>query len=351
MIIKQSEELIKDNLIVKCLAGSHAYGTSLPTSDIDYRGIFVADPINIRTPFFRINEAKDTTEEDTVIYELSQFMKLALDCNPNVVETLWVDQADIVFETPMYQLLRSYAPTLLSSKIAFTTTGYACAQLKRMKSHKKWIMNPQSKEPPSQLDFISLVHNFTSEKIFKIDLRNYYDNYRLVPYADYTYGVYQLDGYQTFDKNTGNLNTTFEGDIHTVGVPLFLIKFNKREYDIVKDKWSQYWEWKRNRNKTRSELEEQYGYDSKHALHLVRLMRMGEEALTMGQIIVKRPDAAELLEIRAGKWTYDELIKYADDKDRYIREVLYKTTSLPKAPNVKLAAKIMMDVQDMVWNG
>lgn len=139
MKIKQAQDLMKDNLIVKHYAGSLAYGTNLPTSDTDFRGIFVADPINVRTPFFRIDEAKDTTEEDTVIYELNQFMRLAIECNPNVVESLWVDESDVTFTTPAYEKLRSYAPALLSSKIAFTTSGYALAQLKRIKGHNKWI--------------------------------------------------------------------------------------------------------------------------------------------------------------------------------------------------------------------
>lgn len=261
MLIKQASELIKDNLIVKHYAGSIAYGTNLPTSDTDFRGIFVADPVNIRTPFYRIDEAKDKTEEDTVIYELSQFMRLALDCNPNIIETLWVDESDIVFTTPAYEKLRSYAPQLLSSKIAFTTSGYALAQLKRIKGHSKWINNPQPVDPPRQSDFISLVHNFTDQKIFKIDLNEHWAGYRLVPYAGGTFGVYKLDGYETFTKETGNLNTTFEGDSHNLGTPLYIIKFNANEYNTAKDTWQHYWDWKKNRNVVRSALEEAHGYD------------------------------------------------------------------------------------------
>lgn len=139
LVIKQPSEQIKDNLIVKHYAGSMAYGTNIETSDTDFRGIFIADPVNIRTPFYRIDECKDTSEEDTVIYELNQFMKLALDCNPNVVESLWIDVSDIVHTTPAYEWLRFHAPQLLSSKIAFTTSGYALSQLKRIKGHNKWI--------------------------------------------------------------------------------------------------------------------------------------------------------------------------------------------------------------------
>lgn len=139
MKVRSAQELMKDNLLVRHLGGSHAYGTSLPTSDVDYRGIFCADPVNVRTPFFPVREAEVQDEEDTKYYELAHFMKLCLDCNPNIVETLWVDDEDIVVRTPAYDLLRENREALLSSKVAFTFSGYALAQLKRIKGHNKWL--------------------------------------------------------------------------------------------------------------------------------------------------------------------------------------------------------------------
>ena len=93
MIYKQARpasELIKSNLIVKHYAGSHAYGTNIETSDVDFRGVFCADPINIRTSFYTMRETEDVTEEDTKLYELSHFMKLALDCNPQRLNNIWI---------------------------------------------------------------------------------------------------------------------------------------------------------------------------------------------------------------------------------------------------------------------
>lgn len=258
---RSAQTIMQTNMICKHYAGSHAYGTALPTSDVDFRGIFVGDPINIRTPFFRIEEVEDTSEEDTKLYELAQFMKLAVDCNPNIIETLWVDKSDLVHTTPAFEYLRSFAPQLLSSKIAFTTSGYALAQLKRIKGHNKWISNPQPEEPPHQVDFISLVHNFTGEKIFKINLHDYHKDYRLVPYSDNSFGIYYESGYETFNIDSGNLNTNYEGDSHKLGAPLYIVKFNKNEYNSAKEIWTNYWTWKKNRNVTRSALEEDFGYD------------------------------------------------------------------------------------------
>ena len=352
--IRPSNILMKNNMLVKHYAGSISYGTNLPTSDVDFRGVFCADPINIRTPFFTVRECEDVNEEDTKLYELSHFMKLCLDCNPNIVETLWVDDADITHRTPAYDLLREHRHSLLSSKIAFTTSGYAISQLKRIKGHNKWINNPQSVEPPKQIDFISLVQNFTEDKIFSIDLRDYHKGYRLIPYGYNIYGLIAMPGCQTY-SNDYTLNTTIdEEENETLSInrknPLFVIKFNKDEYNLAKDKHKNYWIWKENRNEARSELEEKYGFDTKHAMHLVRLLRMGVEALRDEGIVVKRPDAKELLDIRNGKWTYNEIVEYAEEMDNEVRNVWYKKTNLQKKPDIKFAANLLMNVQDIIWN-
>ncbi|KKK59508.1 hypothetical protein LCGC14_3033670, partial [marine sediment metagenome] len=103
-------------------------------------------------------------------------------------------------------------------------------------------------------------------------------------------------------------------------------------------------------NEVRSALEEEHGYDTKHAMHLVRLLRMGKEALEEGVLYVKRPDAAELLEIRDGAWTYDKCVAYAEDMDELIRGELYNKTILPKKPNLLNAANVLMETQRLIWN-
>jgi hypothetical protein len=207
-----------------------------------------------------------------------------------------------------------------------------------------------SKLPPQQVDYVSLVHNFTSAKTFKMQLRNYSDGHRLVPFSGDTYGVYKADGHSPYHETTGVLLSDYEGDSHDLGTPLFVVKFNRSVYEVAKENHNNYWTWKKNRNAKRSELEEKYGYDTKHAMHLVRLLRTGAEALETGTILVRRPDAEELLAIRNGAWSYEEIVSYAESMDKKVREELYTTTKLPKRPNIQLAAKLMLEVQDMVWS-
>ena len=354
---RSAEAMIADNTIVKVLAGSHAYGMALPTSDIDHRGIFVADRINIQTPFFPIGESINMNGEDTVIYELSKFMHLYTQGNPNILEILWVDLEDVLHSTMEYEILRTYREELLSSKIAFTFTGYAAAQIKRIRGHNKWISNPKPVDPPRQIDYVSLVHNFTPDKVFKINLEDYKLHYRLIPYDGNVIGLYEFDSYETYDEKF-TLNLAYDKadkELYlkpngTRRLPLFILKFNKDEYNTALDDWKNYWNWKDNRNEKRSALEEEHGYDTKHGAHCVRLMRMGLEALQTGQINVKRKDAAELLAIRNGAWAYEEMVEYAEHLDNEIRNVWYHKTALPKTPDIKKAARIVMTLQNSIWD-
>lgn len=346
--MKHIQEMMRKNILVKHRSGSHAYGTATPESDLDLRGIFAADKINVMTPFFPVKECVDLNEEDTKLYELSHFMKLCLDCNPNIIETLWIDKEDILVSTDAYWYLREYREYFLSSKIAFTTSGYSHAQLLRMKNHHKWINNPQSEESPKPKDFLSIIQWFGKDKNLKPSLSEFNDNHRLIPYGANLFGVYPWKHKQLWNKD-GYLNQTVEDNRPEFDIPLMFIRFNENEYLKAKDLHQKYWTWKKNRNKVRSALEEKYSYDSKHATHLVRLLRMGVEALRDGVINVKRNDAEELLAIRNGAWSYEELIEYADSMDHHIRNDLYHGTKLRKKPDIKLAAKVLMEVQEMVW--
>ena len=54
---------------------------------------------------------------------------------------------------------------------------------------------------------------------------------------------------------------------------------------------------------------------------------------------------------RGGAWKLDDLLAWADEKDRYIREDLYKTSKiLPHTTDIHKAARVLMTAQDMAWS-
>ncbi len=98
-----------------------------------------------------------------------------------------------------------------------------------------------------------------------------------------------------------------------------------------------------NQNEKRLERVEKFGYDTKNAMHLIRLLRMGLEILNEGEVKVFRDDARELLEIKNGKFTYEHLERESNRYARLIEES-YVKTSLPDKPDFNLAEQFLMEI-------
>ena len=81
----------------------------------------------------------------------------------------------------------------------------------------------------------------------------------------------------------------------------------------------------------RKALVEKHGYDPKNAAHLIRLLRMGIEFLNEGELFVDRSekDASELLDIKAGKWTLEQIKKLANELFK-LAKIAYDNSKLPE---------------------
>lgn len=82
----------------------------------------------------------------------------------------------------------------------------------------------------------------------------------------------------------------------------------------------------------RKRLVAQYGYDTKNAAHLIRILRMGVEFLADGHMQVQRPDARELLAIKHGEWSMKR-VKSEAERLFTRAEVAYDRSKLPDKPN------------------
>ena len=67
--------------------GSHAYGTNIPTSDIDIRGIYI-NPENEFIGTKPDSEQITLPNEDVTIYSIKKMFHLLSQCNPNTIEIL-----------------------------------------------------------------------------------------------------------------------------------------------------------------------------------------------------------------------------------------------------------------------
>jgi predicted nucleotidyltransferase len=93
----------------------------------------------------------------------------------------------------------------------------------------------------------------------------------------------------------------------------------------------------------RKELVDKFGYDTKNAAHLVRILRMGIEFLTTGELHVQRHDAAQLIDIKSGMYGLDVVQKMAEELFKHAEEAYYRST-LPAKPDYDRANKLLVEI-------
>lgn len=341
------KEIANDGLIFKTLTGSTAYGTNLPTSDIDYRGIFIAPMENVVTGMFPIDQYQDPVE-DLVYYELRKFVKLLVDQNPNILELLWVDEGHIQFRTAEYDFLRGMREKLLSSKVKFTFSGYAHSQLQRLKNHNKWVNNAKPKTPPRQSDYLFYVRMGAESQKAVDAAKSGEENTALYRVYGGLMALVREEGKKPIHKDTGEVlvqPTKVPEDADIIGY----LSYDQTTYNGAKNEWKGYWEWREKRNKTRLATEDEFGYDTKHAMHSIRLLRMGKEILEDGVVNVFRDDAEELLTIREGKFTLSEILEMSDDLIADI-DALYQNTPVQKKVDNNMVSHMLLEMYKSHWS-
>lgn len=99
----------------------------------------------------------------------------------------------------------------------------------------------------------------------------------------------------------------------------------------------------------RKNMYEKLGYDGKCASHLIRLLRMGIEFMTEGELHVLRPDAPMLVAIKRGEWTLDQ-VKAEATRLFALADEAYVRSKLPDKPNREGAEKLLISIlQDHFW--
>lgn len=290
--------------IFKCIAGSHAYGTNVESSDFDTRGIAIP-PSEYFTGYLHKFEQYENKAEDITIWSLRKFMWLATKSNPNIIELLFIPRKFWTRNTSYWKDIVKHRMFFMSKKIRHTFSAYAYSQLKRIKTHRGFLLKERMEEP-KRSDF-SLPKN---PRLSKEQIN----------------AVLSLPDWVVINEYRNETE-------------------RERLYRDKKREWDQWNQWYKNRNKERAELEEKYGFDVKHAYHLVRLIFQGKEALMEGRITLPRPEAPLLLDIRNGRVSYEDLLKMTGDFDKEFEE-LYKTSPLPREPNREAIEKLTIDITE-----
>lgn len=145
-------------LLYEYVRGSVAYGTNTPESDEDHGGVYL-EPINQVLGLgldFQDEIADD--KHDNTWYSLKKYLTLLLSSNPNILESLFIDDKFVIYEHPIITELKKHRQEFVTKDCFNSFIGYAIAQIKRARGYNKMCVQPitERKEP---LDFC-----FTSYK-------------------------------------------------------------------------------------------------------------------------------------------------------------------------------------------
>lgn len=99
----------------------------------------------------------------------------------------------------------------------------------------------------------------------------------------------------------------------------------------------------------RMRLVKEFGYDVKNAAHLIRLLRMGIEFLTSGQLnVFRKTDRQQLLAIKMGEWTLEQ-VKEEAKKLFALADEAYVRSKLSDQPDRERANKLLIDLHESFW--
>lgn len=100
----------------------------------------------------------------------------------------------------------------------------------------------------------------------------------------------------------------------------------------------------------RKKLVETYGYDTKNAGHLIRLLRMCREFVVDGQLRVFRTrDADHIRAIRCGNFSIGQVREEAEQLFSEI-ETLLPSSPVPEQPNAGRVEELLMNCYKRHWN-
>lgn len=301
---------LADRIILLGLGGSYAYGTNNEQSDIDFRGI----TLNLPSDLLGLTEFEQYEDEhtDTVIYSFNKVVRLLLECNPNTMELLGLDEDQYLIKTELGQELLDHKDLFLSKRAAKSFGGYASAQLRRLQNAvARDSMTQSERERHIYHSVQNALEDFQRKNVLidKGNIKIYIDKsdnpeFQTELFLDAQYQHLPLRDYANM---LGIMNQVV------------------RDYDKIG---------RRNHKKDDNHL-------NKHAMHLVRLLMMAIDILEKGEIRTHRTDDLELLRsIRRGdfqqadKTFSGEFYALVSDYEKRL-EIAAGCTALPDNPDMQ----------------
>jgi len=341
----------KELIILECISGSKAYGLDTPSSDTDIKGVYILP----KSEFYGFNAIPQVNNEtnDIVFYEFGRFMELLSLNNPNILELLNTPEPSVIYKHPCLSEIR---PELILSKLCSNTFGkFALSQIRKAKGLKKKIVNPVAKDRKSVLSYCFVNYEQGAIPLLKyLEIKGWNQEHCglvNIPHMNDIYGLYHAEN----AKFNGIIRGTESNDVCLSSIPKgakqeALIYFNRNGYSTYCREYHEYWDWVDHRNEARYENSISHGknYDAKNMMHVFRLLEMAIEIAKEKKVNVVRPDRDFLLDIKAGKFGYEALIKMADQKQAEM-ETAFEQSDLPEHPDFVMINELTFRIRDRYY--
>ena len=393
---KITHEYLEQNglILFECIIGSQAYGTQTPTSDVDKKFVYILPQDYILGTGYveQLNVNKDYTG-----WELKRFLELMGSSNPTVLELLNTPEDCIITKHPLFQYVLDHKADFITKGCRNSFAGYAVQQIQKARGLNK--KQNWEKDKMTRKDVLDFVYVIEGEKSIPWKVWNSGDNLERyiyeekfcgvvnVPNARDVYAVYFDEraalchsevyseeyrnklkqelkekgypmgfGYKGLVKTGEGQNVAESNQLRLSSIPkgqkpICNIIYNKDGYSTHCKDYKEYEEWLENRNEQRYVDTQAHGQkiDGKNMMHCMRLIRMSKEIGRGEGIIVRRPDAQELLAIRRGEVDLDSLI---DTAELEIKEMdkIFDESDLPKSIDPELVNTLLIKIRREFYN-
>lgn len=125
----------KGKIIASLIGGSTLYGLNTPSSDVDYRGIYVATDKKYVAGFEKMDSVvlspHSGDKEDATFYEIGHYLKLLRKTNTQVMEMLFAPESAFTYKHSLFDEIRMHPYRLIDSeKLKNSILGYVHSELR-----------------------------------------------------------------------------------------------------------------------------------------------------------------------------------------------------------------------------
>lgn len=300
------------NVQYLCRMGSHAYGVATDNSDLDLYGVVIPPRDYIFPPNYiegfdeRTNKFEHWQKHhvfdqsanggkgcnyDFSIHNIVNYFYLAMGCNPNIIDSLFVPREAIIHTTPAWEIIRENKQEFLHKGIAYKLKSYAFSQLSKA--------------------------------------RNCVASLQPILRFEEAYGIPQSTTYEQM------INRTYE--------------FNSKRIDPQNSSVSQMHKdyaahWEEGLKKTsRFEQQKIHGQDNKFLYHIFRLADQAEYILTHHNLDLQERGRIEKMKaIRKGEVPFDDIVRQFGESESRI-SALYESSTLRKCPDKKKIRALLVN--------